>query len=307
MTIDTLHARATTQSNGARSSFADQQQMLARFNRSRLTPGLGAPTITPTTERRLLNLERAFLAQCRDEIAPLLRNVPDRADDFISWFESMAVWGPGQNDPLFPWLADKASLEQMRWFLYNEVAGEAGFEDLLAMTQVKMPVRPKLEMARNFWDEMGRGQAKGMHGPMLERLALALDLDPQIEDVRPEALALGNVMMALASNRAFAFHAVGALGVIEMTAPDRAAHVTQGLKRLNVPAKARHYFALHAVLDRRHSIDWNAEVIAPLVGEDPRRARCIAEGALLRLARGKACFDAYRAHFGLSEGAYARH
>jgi hypothetical protein len=29
-----------------------------------------------------------------------------------------------------------------------------------------MPVRPKLEMARNFWDEMGRGREKGMHCPM---------------------------------------------------------------------------------------------------------------------------------------------
>jgi hypothetical protein len=107
-------------------------------------------------------------------------------------------------------------------------------------------------------------------------------------------------MMALASNRAFAFHAIGALGVIEMTAPDRAGAVTEGLKRLGVSAKARHYFALHAVLDRRHSEDWNKEVLAPLVAEDTRRARPLAEGALLRLARGKACFDAYRAHFGLN-------
>ena len=183
--------------------------------------------------------------------------------------------------------------------MHQEVAGEAGFEDVLALAQVKMPARPKLEMARNFWDEMGQGQAKGMHGPMLERLARHLELDPDIDNVVPDSLALGNMMMALASNRAFAFHTVGALGVIEMTAPDRAAAVTAGLKRLGVPAKVRHYFALHAVLDRRHSEEWNKEVLEPLVAEEPKRARCLAEGALLRLARGKACFDVYRAHFGL--------
>ena len=66
----------------------------------------------------------------------------------------------------------------MKWFLLQEVAGEAGFEDLLAMAQVKMPVPAKLEMARNFWDEMGRGKAKGMHGPMLERLAGYFELSP---------------------------------------------------------------------------------------------------------------------------------
>ena len=36
----------------------------------------------------------------------------------------------------------------------------------------------------------------------------------------PEALALGNTMIALARNRRYAFHSIGALGVIEMTAPD---------------------------------------------------------------------------------------
>jgi hypothetical protein len=298
MTLETLSDRANARAN-ANSSFADEQRMLARFNRRRLTPGLGEPLYTWATARRMSAVEQDFVARCRQVTAPLLTEVPSDASSFVAWFETMREWGPGQNDPLFPWLADEASLEEMRWFLHQEVAGEAGFEDLLALTQLKMPTRAKLEMARNFWDEMGRGQAKGMHGPMLDRLAHHLELDPDIDNVLPEALALGNLTTAMALDRTFAFHSVGALGAIEMTAPDRAAAVTEGLKRLGISGKVRHYFALHAVLDRRHSKDWNAEVLAPLVAEDPRRARAIAEGALLRLARGKACFDAYRAHFGL--------
>jgi hypothetical protein len=108
------------------------------------------------------------------------------------------------------------------------------------------------------------------------------------------------MMVALATNRMFAFHAVGALGAIEMTAPGRAALVTQGLNRLGVPKKQSHYFALHAILDVKHSAAWNSEVLAPLVEEDPRRARAIAEGALLRLWCGKRCFERYRSEFGLS-------
>src|SRR4051794_40706358 len=83
----------------------------------------------------------------------------------------------------------------------QEVAGEAGFDDLLAMTQVKMSVQAKLEMARNFWDEMGRGREKGMHGPMLERLAAYFEVAPTPETVLPESLALGNTMIALARHR----------------------------------------------------------------------------------------------------------
>ncbi|MDZ4690295.1 iron-containing redox enzyme family protein [Terricaulis sp.] len=300
MTIEIFAHRAVRPQTRA-TGFAEQQQMLARFNRRRLAAGFGEAPFTWATEQRMRTAELDFVSQCRRDIAPLLEDVPSDTVAFSAWFDALTQSGPGQGDPLFPWLAEHASFEQMRWFLHQEVAGEAGFEDLLALTQLKMPIRPKLEMARNYWDEMGRGQAKGMHGPMLERLADHFVLDPDIDNVLPEALALGNLMTALAHNRAFAFHSVGALGVIEMTAPDRAAAVTEGLKRLGISGKVRQYFALHAVLDRRHSEDWHREVIAPLIAEDSRRARCIAEGALLRLARGKACFDAYRAHFGLSE------
>ena len=107
----------------------------------------------------------------------------------------------------------------MRWFLTQEAAGEAGFEDLVAYAQVKLPARAKLELARNYWDEMGRGNPKGMHGPMLDRLVEALALEPAIDTTVWESLALANAMTAMATTRRYAFHAVGALGAIELTAP----------------------------------------------------------------------------------------
>jgi hypothetical protein len=277
----------------------EEQRALARFNRERLNPGLGEePGYCAVLHRQQMEwMERETLRQARDHIAPLLRDVPSDASGFIAWFERLKQNGPGQGDPLFPWLAEHASREQMRWFLEQEVAGEAGFDDLVAMTQVKMPKQAKLEMARNYWDEMGRGDARGMHGPMLEKLAIHLKLDPQIETIIPEALALGNIMVALAFNREFAFQSVGALGVIEMTAPGRSGYVARGLERLGVGKKHSHYFTLHAVLDVKHSEAWNREVLLPLVQEDPRRARALAEGALLRLWCGARCFARYRAHF----------
>jgi hypothetical protein len=185
----------------------------------------------------------------------------------------------------------------MRWFVEQEAAGEAGFDDLVAMAQVKMPTQAKLELARNYWDEMGRGNAKGMHGPMLDALVQALKVTPHIDTTLAPSLALGNTMAALATNRAYAYHALGALGVIELTAPGRAVHVSLALRRLKVSAKARHYFDLHAVLDIKHSDAWNREVFASLVAETPVAAPYIAEGALMRLQCGADCFDAYRRHF----------
>lgn len=301
---DLIHA-LSPDPNGAKTSVIPKddgdQRLLARYNHERLTPGLGEnPSLGAVRrERNALNIERSFVSRARAEVAPMISDVPTETKSFIAWFENLKHIGPGQNDPLFPWIATRASLIQMRWFLEQEVAGEAGFDDLVAMTQVKMPVRPKLEMARNYWDEMGRGDHKGMHGPMLEQLAGHLGIAPQIETTVPESLSLGNMMIALATNRMFAFQAVGALGVIEMTAPGRAAHVSKGLDRLDIPKKQSHYFALHAILDVKHSAAWNREVLAPLVAEDPRRAKAIAEGALLRLWCGKRCFGRYRSEFGL--------
>ena len=118
----------------------------------------------------MLRLEIGFLEELRQEVIAEARKAPTNPDGFISWFENLKATGPGQHDRLFPWLAERADRDEMRWFLSQEAAGEAGFDDLVAMTQVKLPARAKLELARNYWDEMGRGNAKGMHGPMLGQL-----------------------------------------------------------------------------------------------------------------------------------------
>ena len=183
--------------------------------------------------------------------------------------EALKANGPGQHDPLFDWLAEEATLEDLRWFLRQEAAGEAGFDDLVAMTQVKLPPLAKLELARNYWDEMGRGSEGGMHGPMLERTTPGLHLDPSIDTTAWQSLALANTMTAFATTRRYTYHSVGALGVVELTAPTRVAKVAAGLKRLGVEPKLRKYFDLHAVLDIKHSEDWNREALRPLVSGDP--------------------------------------
>jgi hypothetical protein len=280
--------------------FAEFQKGLTAHNTRRLEPVLpdDAAEDELALEHAVARAEIEFIEAQREAIVPLVADIPSETNAFMAWFERLKDIGPGQGDPLFPWLAATASTEQMKWFLFQEVAGEAGFDDLLALTQIKMPVQAKLEMARNFWDEMGRGREKAMHGPMLERLARYFDLAPTPQTVVPESLALGNTMIALARHRRYAYHSAGALGVIEMTAPTRAGHVDQGLRRLKIPPKKRHYFALHAVLDVKHSEEWNREVLRSLVFEDPRRARAIGEGAVMRLWHGARCFDRYRAAFG---------
>jgi hypothetical protein len=278
-------------------------QLLAASHSARLDPSIESVEWERSLQREVAvrRLEHQFVEAERAHLADVVAHVPRDPRAFVTWFESLEVSGLGQHDPLFPWLAETASYDEMCWFLNQEMAGEAGFDDLVALTQVKFPNRAKLEMARNYWDEMGQGTEGGMHGPMLGRLARALRLPERGETVW-ESLALGNLMVALATERHYAYQSVGALGVIELTAPGRATLVNAGLKRLGIRGDARQYFALHATLDVRHSSAWNAEILAPLVVENPSVAPRIAEGALLRLRAGARCFERYRRElWGLAE------
>lgn len=272
------------------------QQRLAKWNGARLAPGLPSSGWQEQLDRDhvMLRLEGAFMEELRAEVATQAAAVPTDVDGFLEWFEDLQVTGPGQGDALFPWLAQEAGVEEFEFYLTQEAAGEAGFDDLTALTQVKVPASAKMELANNYWDEMGRGNAKGMHGPMLDAMVVALGLTPTIETTVWESLALANSMTAMATCRRYAWHSIGALGAIELTAPGRSRCVADGLKRLGMDKIAYRYFDLHAVLDVKHSEDWNAKVIAPLVAEDPRRATAIAEGALIRLNAGARCFDRYR-------------
>ncbi len=278
---------------------------LAGFNARRLEPaGPPAPAQGDAEHGLLIAMQNDFVERERERVQPAATAAPRQAGPFVAWFTALQEQGEGQGDSLFPWLAQCAGLEDMRWFLAQEAAGEAGFDDLVALTQLKLPARAKLEMARNFWDEMGRGDPAHMHGRLLDRLIRHLGIRVERERTAWPALALGNLMVALATQRHYAYQSIGALGVIELTAPGRAEQVACGLRRLGVGAPERSYFEIHATLDRKHAQAWNEEVIAPLVEQDAEVARWIAEGALMRLAAGARCFASYRAAL-LPEGALA--
>lgn len=276
-------------------------RQLAHFNHQRLLPSMPSSQWQEQLriELDVKVMEGHFLEQLRAEVASLVPHIL-HSNDFVHWFESLLLCGQGQHHPLFNWLATEATQEQMRWFLTQEVAGEAGFEDLLAYTQVKMPVQAKLEFARNYWDEMGRGKIGAMHGPLLTRMVENLDLQPAINTTVWEALALNNTMVGLALSRRYSYQAIGALGVIELTAPSRAEKVSAGMQRLGLDQQTRAYFDLHVAIDVVHARGWINEIVKPLVDENPDCAPFIAEGALMRLLCGKRCFDRYSQELALN-------
>ncbi len=296
MTI-TPFPRNAGASDRAKADPAVLHRRLAHWNHERLSPA--APTDSWREDLQhecaMRTLEGAWVEELRADVVARAAEAPTDPEGFVAWFEELQTTGPGQDDALFPFLAEEATREELCWFLTQEAAGEAGFDDLVAYTQVKLPALAKLELARNYWDEMGRGNLRGMHGVLLDQTTADLGLEPRIDETIWQALALANTMTALATTRRYAWHSVGALGAVELTAPGRVALVAQGLKRIGVEPRTRKYFDLHAVLDVKHSADWNEEALKPSLAADPSVGRWIAEGALMRLECGRRCFEAYRA------------
>ena len=246
-------------------------------------------------------LEGHYLEELRTSVQPLIPEKFTSTQHFISWFEALAENGPGQQHRLLDWLANDCTLAQMKWFIAQEAASKAGFDDLLAYTQVQLPAQAKLECARNFWDEMGRGKQGATQAILLERMLKGLNITPSINSTVWESLALSNTMIGLATTRRYTYQALGALGVIELISSQQAATISQGMQRLGIGPWTRSYFDLHAALNVAHSRSWIKEVLQPLVAADPECAQSLAEGALMRLKCGQLCFDRYSSELGLTE------
>jgi hypothetical protein len=195
--------------------------------------------------------------------------------------------------PVYEWLAEEASLEEMRSYLALEGGPDGGFDDLVALCQVGLVGEPKLELAQNYWDEMGRGTWSEVHTELHRRMAKALDLQAVAREEQPvEALERALLGTTLATNRWLQPELIGALGLIEMQAGPRCRRVVKGLQRVGAPAEALPFYAEHAVADSRHGKDWLEHVIAPLARDVPAWGPRIVAGAHWRAEVNRAFFSA---------------
>ena len=167
-------------------------------------------------------------------------------------------------------------------FLALEGGPDGGFDDLVAACQIGIDGEAKLELARNYWDEMGRGEASAVHTTLHRRMARATGMQAVPRTEQPvEALERTLLGSLLATNRYLQPEMVGALGLIEMQAGPRCRKVVQGLRRVGASDDALGFYVEHADVDPRHGKGWLDHVIAPLAAE-PRWAAGIVRGARWR-------------------------
>ena len=173
---------------------------------------------------RMRSLEGEWIEAERAALRPWTRDVPLTRAGFARWFEQLVDEAPGDHATMLDELAERTTLDQARWWMRQELVAEGGLDALVALTRLRMPEHPGIVPA-----------GPGHEARRLARLGHLLGVDGNA-DVVWESLAASNLSVALALNRRYAWQAVGALGVLALTAPVRAERVSLALGRLGLGA-----------------------------------------------------------------------
>ena len=223
--------------------------------------------------------------------------LPSDPRAFAEWFRSAAFSHPLYEHELYAFLASEATREQLEWFFRMECAGEAAFDDLVALAQVGTRGEVKMEMASNFWDEMGKGRPQAVHTHLFHKLIEGLSIEaPQASDLPWQVLAGVNLMLWSSIPRRNAFRAQGTLGAVELLAPQRCTRVVHGALRVGMTKKSVVYYGAHAIIDIGHAEGWLEHVVIPQVASHPQSRVGIAEGLIARADASLDYFDYCLAH-----------
>jgi len=183
---------------------------------------------------------------------------------------------------VYDWLATSCSFRQLVRFIELEGGPDGGFDDLVAICQVGLDGEAKLELARNYWDEMGRGAATEVHTELHGRLKAALGIRTPSRREQPlEALERSVFGSLLATNRALQLEMLGALGLTELQAGPRCRSVSAGLRRVAAPLDSLPFYDEHSTADPIHAKHWLERAVAPL-GVERDTSDKIIEGARWR-------------------------
>ena len=192
----------------------------------------------------------------------------------------------------YEWVAKSATWPEVVRFLALEGGPDAGFDDLVAACQVGLHGEPKVELARNYWDELGNGSPDRVHTVLHDRLVAAIGMPRvPIEEQPTEALERAALGGLFATNHWLQPEMLGALGLIELQAGPRCRMVLRAFDRLGAPEDAYPFYAEHAEVDPRHGKDWLDNAIVPTVETHPEWAPRILRGALWRSRVNAAFFE----------------
>jgi heme oxygenase-like protein len=234
--------------------------------------------------------EAEWLAELEDLPAPQGFDTATGVDDLVGAMRALAA--RDRLPDVYKWLARSAEWDEVVRFLALEGGPDAGFDDLVAACQIGLTGAPKMELAVNYWDEMGNGDPAAVHTTLHDQLVDAIAL-PRIPLTEQPVAALARAALGglLATNRWLQPEMLGALGLIELQAGPRCRLVLDAFDRCAAPSAAYPFYEVHAEVDPRHGKDWLEKAIVPTVTDHPDWAPRVLRGAGWRSAVNAAFLD----------------
>ncbi|MBD2247489.1 iron-containing redox enzyme family protein [Nostoc sp. FACHB-888] len=259
-------------------------------------------------EKRAINVNHPLLAEIqfifeeswyeaeRLKHEPKLQSLP-QVEDFPSWVQDYAS-NHYSNDlhPIFPFLAKEASLGQMREFFFQETPLEMLFGDIVGLMLPGLYGLPKMELVRNYWDEVGCGVDNRVHRNLRSQLMqyLGIPADAYISHADLlicEELELINLYLGLAVNRKKLAQLIGVMLTTELVIPGQFNYLIKGWKRLGISDEMLAYHLEHTTVDEVHAQDLLYRIVMPILKDAPHLMNDIVMGVSRRLDASGAVRD----------------
>lgn len=265
-------------------------------------PGEGVNQFHPFVIRVRNEIERAWEAFEHKRLPNIQAELPQDVEDFPAYFQERCFSHKLWSHPLFTFLEQTASRQEVVDFFLHEGTLILRFCDLVVLSMVGAGDEVKRELANNFWDEVGSGEYQNRHTELYKRLLdqAGIDLtgesglsDDLAANLGWQGLAGYNLYLNFAFHRRNYFKSVGALGAGELMDPPQYERIVNGCRRVGFgDAAAIAYYTGHSEMDIAHADAWMSGVIVPLIRRHPEAQAEIMTGALLRIQTTADYYDA---------------
>jgi hypothetical protein len=266
----------------------DGQQYIADYYRGFLNDP--AALVGQGTYLRTLRegVERIEDEWTRAEEAKIdMRELPTTKEDFLTWYLDCEKKINEDIDFFVDYMKSTATLEQVAYYICMEEMVDGSFDDLMAVVQLGMPINCKMVAGENYWDEMGNGNFDFVHTSMFKTSSAYMrdvlaqrNITPEIPP--KECLMNGNILLMWAVRREYNMRLIGAMGLVEGSAPTRFGATTQALERLNQPKEVIAYHKAHIGIDTHHSEVWFDTVLQHYSQGGTEVIQELAMGVLIR-------------------------
>lgn len=265
------------------------QITLSKFYKNILSKPLNFKNIPDnlTEYKHIRDIEDAWNIYEEDKIMHM--SLPQRKSEFGEWYLEVNLKHKQEVKPFFNYLAHKATLEELGFYICLEEKVDGSFDDMIALAQLGVQGKAKMIMAENYWDEMGNGHEHLVHTTMFAASAdymknLFKDKHIDLGSFLPTAaLKNGNILMMYGLRRRYIPRLLGAIGILEDTASERFQSTVQGLERFNLPQEVVQYHRAHIHIDSKHGEEWLKHVLLPSVREGGKDYMIeICKGMLIR-------------------------